>query len=72
MLEFFDVPEGDYALRMFRDINENGKLDTNALGIPSEPYTFSNNARSAFGPPDFNSAKFSVAGSKTVISVILK
>lgn len=71
-LEFFNVPEGDYALRMFRDINNNGKLDTNAFGIPIEPYAFSNNARGAFGPPSFGDAKFIVSGETVQTQIKLK
>ena len=32
---------GTYALALFHDVNDNGKLDKNALGIPVEPYAFS-------------------------------
>lgn len=49
---------GFYAIRVFHDENKNGKLDTNFLGIPTEDYGFSNNARSWFGPPSWEKAKF--------------
>lgn len=49
---------GFYAIRVFHDENKNGKLDTNILGIPTEDYGFSNNARSWFGPPSWEKAKF--------------
>jgi uncharacterized protein (DUF2141 family) len=35
-----------------------GELDSNFLGIPTEDYGFSNNARGTFGPADYDDAKF--------------
>lgn len=51
-----DLPDGPLALTLYHDVNANAKLDTNALGIPSEPYGFSNNAMGNFGPPKFEQA----------------
>lgn len=61
-LEFtFDgLPGGTYAISVFHDENDNGKLDTNLIGIPKEPYAFSNNAKGMFGPPSFEDCKFVV------------
>ncbi|GIV36875.1 MAG: hypothetical protein KatS3mg032_1254 [Cyclobacteriaceae bacterium] len=55
---FYNLPEGQYAFSLYHDVNNNGKLDTGLLGIPSEPWGFSNNARGRFGPPHFNAASF--------------
>jgi uncharacterized protein (DUF2141 family) len=55
---FGDLPFGEYALRLFHDANDNEKLDTNWMGIPKEPYGFSNDARGKFGPPGYEAAKF--------------
>jgi uncharacterized protein (DUF2141 family) len=54
-----DVPEGEYAIAIFQDLNGNEKLDTRGMGIPKEPFGFSNDARSKTGPPKFKNAKFS-------------
>ena len=32
-----DLPPGRYAVSVIHDVNGNGVLDTNLLGIPSEP-----------------------------------
>ncbi|MCM2680194.1 DUF2141 domain-containing protein [Echinimonas agarilytica] len=56
-----DLADGEYAVKMFHDENDNGQLDTNMLGIPSEPYGFSNEA-GAFGPASFEDAKVTVKG----------
>jgi uncharacterized protein (DUF2141 family) len=55
---FDNLPEGEYALAIYQDENRNKILDKNLLGIPTEIYGFSNNARSTFSAPSFNEAKF--------------
>ena len=57
-----DLPDGDYAVSLYIDRNANGKLDSNAIGIPTEPYGFSNDAAGNFGPPSFDKARLSVKG----------
>ena len=60
------VPPGRYTVAVFLDADGNGKFDTNFLGIPKEPFGFSNDARGTLGKPDFESASFEVgpAGAK--------
>lgn len=53
-----NVPDGTYSVKLFHDVNGNNRLDTNAMGIPREPYGFSNNARGRFGPAKFEDASF--------------
>jgi uncharacterized protein (DUF2141 family) len=55
-VHFEDLPPGRYAAVAFQDVNGNGKLDKNFLGVPKEPYGFSNNARGMAGPPPFSEA----------------
>ena len=54
------LPEGDYGVRLMYDTNGNGELDTNMIGMPTEPWAFSNNATGSFGPPDWSAVKFRV------------
>lgn len=56
--QFDDLPAGRYALAIFQDLNENGTLDDNFLGIPTEPYGFSNNVQPQWGQPDFEPCAF--------------
>jgi uncharacterized protein (DUF2141 family) len=51
-----DLPDGPLAISLFQDANANGRLDMNAMGIPVEPFAFSNNAVGNFGPPTFEQA----------------
>jgi uncharacterized protein (DUF2141 family) len=54
------VSPGSYALSIYHDINADSKLNMTFLGIPKEPYGFSNDARGIFGPPKFQDAQFSL------------
>lgn len=38
---FEDIEPGDYAVRLFADLNEDGELDVSLRGIPREPVGFS-------------------------------
>jgi len=57
------VQSGEYAIRVFHDTNSNQKLDSNLLGIPNEPFGFSNDATGNFGPAKWKDAKFTVPDS---------
>lgn len=71
VLRFENLPDGDYAFSVMHDVNGNGKLDANALGIPTEPFVFSNGAMGQFGPPKFEAARFSLKGD-TVLRLSLR
>lgn len=47
---------GTAAVAAFQDLDGNGVLTKNVLGLPMEPYGFSRNARATFGPPEFEAA----------------
>lgn len=53
-----ELPDGVYGLMAFQDLNQNRRLDTLPIGLPKEPYGFSNDARGMFGPPAWASAQF--------------
>ena len=55
-----DLPPGRYAVSAFHDENDNGELDVNLVGIPSEGYGFANDPGTAFGPPDFEAAAVTI------------
>lgn len=52
------LPPGRYAAQAFQDLNGNGKIDRNFLGIPKEPVGFSNDAPIRMAPPRFADAGF--------------
>jgi uncharacterized protein (DUF2141 family) len=68
------LPTGstNVALMMFQDINDNGKMDSNVLGIPSEPWG-SSGKPSNFGPPNWAAAAVAVpADGKPVVAILSK
>jgi uncharacterized protein (DUF2141 family) len=66
---FDNIKPGTYAVGFLHDENNNGKMDTNFLGIPTEGYGASNNARGTMGPPKFDDAKFNHAGPTTTLQL---
>jgi len=63
---FSDLPKGNYAVAVFHDKNKNGVMDKNLVGVPTEKYGFSNNARETFSAPSFESASVKMEGLKTI------
>jgi uncharacterized protein (DUF2141 family) len=51
---------GWYAIAMFQDEDETGKIKQDKIGIPLEAYAFSNNIHPKTGPPSFAACKFYV------------
>jgi uncharacterized protein (DUF2141 family)/uncharacterized membrane protein len=69
---FKDVPYGGYAIQAYHDENGNRRLDRNFFGIPSEPYGFSNGARSSMGPPRYEAAEFTLATDARTVNVTVQ
>ncbi len=67
---FRDVPAGALAVAVYQDLNGNGQLDRNALGVPTEPYGFSNDV-GRLAPPTFAGARVRVSEPATTIAVRL-
>ena len=66
-LEIANVKTGVYSISLFHDENNNGVLDTKGFfGIPSEPYGFSNNTSTTFGPPSFEKCTLLVDRDKQI------
>lgn len=63
-----NVPSGDYAVMVFQDLNNNQQLDSNMLGIPKEPYGFSNNP-TLYGPPSYKALKFAMNDQAQTIDI---
>lgn len=68
----FSLEPGEYAVAVFHDENGNGKLDKRLMGIPKEPYGFSNNFRPKFSAPKFSDCLIKVGEGEKKISIELK
>jgi uncharacterized protein (DUF2141 family) len=69
---FRGVRPGQYAIAFMHDENGNGRMDFNLLGIPTEGYGFSNNARAVLGPPGFAEASFGHDGRASQLSATIR
>lgn len=69
---FNNLTPGTYAVKVFHDINGNGKLDTSWIGWPQEPYGFSNNAPVSAGPPSFRLAAIELKPGEQTVRIVLR
>jgi uncharacterized protein (DUF2141 family) len=69
---FSNLPSASYVVAVFHDSDNNGKLTTNFMGMPTEPYAFSNNAVGSFGPPGFEAAALEIGNDNVQTSITLK
>ena len=61
-----DLPKGEYAISMYHDENSDQKMNTNFIGIPKEPYGFSNNVKPKMSAPKFKECKFNFQENTTL------
>ena len=59
--KFDGIIPGIYTISAVHDLNDNGELDTNFIGIPTEPYGVSKDGKQTFGPPSYEEAVFQLA-----------
>ena len=62
---------GRYAIKIYHDINGDGRMNTNPFGMPTEPYAASNNAPARMGPPAWAEAVFEVAAGENAQSITI-
>ena len=67
---FPGLPAGTYAVAVRHDVNRNGRLDKNFLGIPTEGYGVSNNPPPRLRSPRFDEAAFTI-GADHAITIAL-
>ena len=68
---FEGLEPGEYAVKLYHDVNDDGEMNTNPFGMPIEPFAFSNDAKGRFGPAKWNAAKFTVSADGTVHTIKL-
>jgi uncharacterized protein (DUF2141 family) len=69
---FTNLKPGAYAIIVFHDANDNGKLDENPWGAPSEGYGFSNDAEGFLAAPPFDQAAVKLGTSDKAIKITLR
>ena len=68
---FEGLAPGEYAVRLYHDVNDDGEMNTNPFGMPTEPYAFSNDAKGRFGPAKWEAAKFTVEADGTTHTITM-
>jgi uncharacterized protein (DUF2141 family) len=71
IVTFPSLAPGAYAISILHDENGNGKMDTNAFGMPVEGWAVSNNVVTHMHAPSFKQASFQLPPSGRTISVTL-
>lgn len=66
-----DVDAGEYAIKVFQDVNDNRELDMGLFG-PEEAYGFSNDAAATFGPPSWEDARFLFDGAERTVEIAMR
>ncbi len=69
--EFAGLEEGEYAIVVVHDANDNGVFDAGLFGFGGESVGYSNNASSWLGRPGFEDAKFTVDRAEQTIHIEL-
>tara|TARA_R110000868_G_scaffold369683_1_gene633098 strand:+ start:4371 stop:4994 length:624 start_codon:yes stop_codon:yes gene_type:complete len=72
VLSIDDLAPGTYGVKVFQDLDGDGRLGTSGMGIPTEPYAFSNNARNRFGPARWDDAAFEVSAGDNAQSISIR
>lgn len=68
---FTQLPPGRYAAIVIHDENDNGRLDKNAWGMPTEGYGFSNDAQGLLSAPSFDDAVIAIGDADVSTSISL-
>jgi uncharacterized protein (DUF2141 family) len=66
------VAPGVYAIEAFQDVNANNKMDTTWMGLPLEPFGFSQDARPFLSKPSFDDVKFTLAAGENSLVIHLQ
>jgi uncharacterized protein (DUF2141 family) len=64
--KFKHIKSGNYAFCIYHDQNGDEKCNKNLIGVPIEPYAFSNNFRPRFSKPKFLDCSFFIKEGKTI------
>ncbi|MEM9170459.1 MAG: DUF2141 domain-containing protein [Pseudomonadota bacterium] len=68
VMELGALPAGDYAFAVYFDKNGDGKLNRGkVLGLPKEPFAFSNDVRPKLRKPTFEETKVAVEPGSVVV-----
>lgn len=71
VVTFRGVQPGRYAVMAIHDENNDGRLGRTSIGVPSEGWGFSRDAKGTAGPPAFEQAAVNVSSASAVVNIHL-
>ena len=66
-----DLAFGEFGMAIYQDVDGDGKIDKNLIGIPKEPYAFSKNYKPTIKAPSFNDCKFNYSAKANTVNMKL-
>jgi uncharacterized protein (DUF2141 family) len=63
------ITYGEYAIATYQDMDGDGKIGKNMIGIPTDPYGFSKNYRPTVKAPNFKDCSFKYDESMNTVSI---
>lgn len=71
-LQFDGLAPGDYAIKVFHDLDGDSQMDSNPFGMPIEPFAFSNDAKAEGGPAMWAATHFPVIAGANTVTITIK
>ena len=71
-LDVAALKPGTYAVQLYHDLNGDGKLAKNFIGMPTEPVAFSNNAHVSTHAPAWSETRFTVRPGDNRINITVR
>ena len=72
IINLHNIPYGEYAIKLYQDVNNSGKFQTGWFGIPKEGYGFSKNPSANDGAPKYDLVKFIFDAKHTTQNITLQ
>lgn len=70
-VELKDLEYGQYAVATYQDLDADGQIGKNMIGIPTDPYGFSNNYKPKIKAPAFKDCEFAYNDQSAPVSITM-
>lgn len=70
-VELTDLDYGQYAVATYQDLDADGQIGKNMIGIPTDPYGFSNNYKPKIKAPAFKDCEFAYNDQSSPVSITM-
>jgi uncharacterized protein (DUF2141 family) len=66
------IAPGTYAIQTYQDVNANDRMDTSWIGLPQEPFGFSQDVTPFLSKPSFDQTRFTLVGGENFQTIHLQ